>query len=151
MKNLLTKDDIQKEIKLIDYAIHKEGITTRYTILGKEKNLIANVEQSIYLLKKVGFIEDYHCENGNPIILCKYYADGFDLEGNLQMIPYKEQFTWDEYVKYNEISQYWALQISIIHELDINHSIAATVWDEVPDLLKRIARYKNRAISLNIA
>lgn len=151
MKNLLTKDEIQKEIHLIDYAIHKEGITTRYTILGKEKNLIANIEQSANLLKKVGFIEDYHFENGNTIILCKYYADGFDLEGNLQMIPYKEKFTWDEYVKYNGISQYWALKISITHEENINHSIAATVWDEVPDLIKRISRYKNRDISLNIA
>ena len=67
------------------------------------------------------------------------------------MIPYKEKFTWDEYVKYNGISQYWALKISITHEENINHSIAATVWDEVPDLIKRISRYKNRDISLNIA
>lgn len=142
MITLLTKEDLQQQVNVLAYALNKEGLTIRYSTPGKELFLTASPQQALPLLKKVKLIEDYRISEEAITITCLHYRDAVDLEGNPLRFEDKIQCSWEEYITHYELSQYWALQLAIAHECDKYYGIALEVFNDIPDLVKKIAVHK---------
>ncbi len=130
----MTTATLRKEIKVVQFRLPKDGLEIHYQYNNMEMTLMAEPEGSAEILKRVDFIDDY------------YYSDD-----TLMIRTEDGLIEWDGYVVDTNLSQYWALQIVIAHEMEKTYSVHNNIdITDTDKLFESICGIVRQNISTNI-